>query len=204
MTLRAEDIDWQKCDGLIPAVVQHSVTGRVLMLAYMNPEAVEKTRSSKLVTFYSRSRHCLWTKGTTSGNELELRDIELDCDGDTLLVQAKPTGPTCHLGNSSCFDRDCARAGFGFVGQLEAIMSDRAKHRPDESYTAQLMRAGTQRIAQKIGEEGVEVALAAMTGNRDEIVAEAADLVYHVLVLLKNQGLSFEIVAHELESRHIN
>jgi phosphoribosyl-ATP pyrophosphohydrolase/phosphoribosyl-AMP cyclohydrolase len=195
-------IDWDKGGGLVPAIVQHAVTGRILMLGYMNREALEKTRSGKLVTFYSRSRNCLWTKGETSGNALELRDIEVDCDGDTLLVQATPAGPTCHLEKSSCFDRNGERPGFGFIGQLEEIVDDRIRNQTDDSYTMQLMNAGVQRIAQKIGEEGVELALAAMTGDRSEIVSETADLLYHVLVLLQRQGLRLGDVAQELDSRH--
>ncbi len=202
MTSLHDQIDWEKGDGLVPAIVQHAVTGRVLMLGYMNAEALAKTQVSELVTFYSRSRNCLWTKGETSGNLLRLCKIELDCDGDALLVRAAPTGHTCHLEKASCFDRDTELPGFGFIGQLETIIRDRTKHQPSESYTAQLMNAGVQRIAQKIGEEGVEVALAAMKRDRKEIVSEAADLIYHVLVLLNHQGLSFADVAQELETRH--
>ncbi len=197
-----DNIDWKKGDGLVPAIVQHAVTGRVLLLGYMNAEALAATQSSDFVTFYSRSRNCLWTKGETSGNKLKLRDIELDCDGDALLVTAAPTGPTCHLEKSSCFDHDTELPGFGFVGQLETIIEDRLKRQPSESYTAQLVNAGVQRIAQKIGEEGVEVALAATKGDSKEIIREAADLIYHVLVLLKHQGLNFADVAQQLESRH--
>ncbi len=201
MTSLHDNIDWKKGDGLVPAIVQHAVTGRVLMLGYMNADALAATQSSELVTFYSRSRNCLWTKGETSGNKLELRDIELDCDGDALLVKATPTGPTCHLEKSSCFDHDAELPGFGFVGQLETIIEDRMKHQPSESYTAQLVNAGVQRIAQKIGEEGVEVALAATQGDPEEIIFETADLIYHVLVLLKHQGLNFADVAQQLEIR---
>ncbi len=197
-----DNIDWKKGGGLVPAIVQHSVTGRILMLGYMNAKALAETQASELVTFYSRSRNCLWTKGETSGNRLKLRNIELDCDSDTLLLQATPAGPPCHLEKSSCFDRDAELPGFGFVGQLETIIKDRMKDQPSESYTAQLMNAGVQRIAQKIGEEGVEVALAAMKKDRKEIISEAADLIYHVLVLLNHQGLSFADVAQQLETRH--
>ncbi|MCH7637445.1 MAG: phosphoribosyl-AMP cyclohydrolase, partial [Proteobacteria bacterium] len=142
-----DHIDWKKGDGLVPAIVQHAVTGRVLMLGYMNADALTVTQSSELVTFYSRSRNCLWTKGETSGNKLKLRDIELDCDGDALLVTADPTGPTCHLEKSSCFDHDAELPGFGCVGQLETIIEDRMRRQPSESYTAQLVTAGVQRIA---------------------------------------------------------
>lgn len=202
MTLLRNDIDWKKGDGLVPAIVQHAVTGRVLMLGYMNDEALAETQTSGLVTFYSRSRNRLWTKGETSGNKLQLRDIELDCDGDTLLVTAIPAGPTCHLERNSCFDRDVELPGFGFIGQLESIIKDRMKHQASESYTTQLMNAGVLRIAQKIGEEGVEVALAATTGDHEEIICETADLLYHVLVLLHHQELNFSDIAQQLERRH--
>ncbi len=195
-------IDWKKGVGLVPAIVQHAVTGRVLMLGYMNAEALAETQASKLVTFYSRSRQCLWTKGETSGNKLELHDIELDCDGDALLVKAAPTGPACHLDKSSCFDGDTELPGFGFIGQLETIINDRIISNKKDSYTAQLVNAGVRRMAQKIGEEGVELALAAMGGDHAEIVSESADLIYHLLVLLNHQGLRFTDVAQQLESRH--
>lgn len=202
MIALCDQIDWQKGAGLVPAIVQHAVTGRVLMLGYMNAEALAKTQSSKRVTFYSRSRNCLWTKGETSGNTLELRHIEIDCDCDTLLVSAFPSGATCHLDKSSCFDPDTAVPGFGFIGQLETIISNRAKHQSADSYTTKLLNAGIQRIAQKVGEEGVEVALAGMTGDGEEIICETADLIYHVLVLLNHQNLRFSDVAQQLDSRH--
>jgi len=199
-----QDIDWSKGDGLVPAIVQHAVTGRVLMLGFMNRDALAATQDSDWVTFFSRSRQCLWTKGETSGNRLRLHSMEIDCDSDTLLVIATPSGPTCHLGNQSCFDRDEERPGLGFIGQLESIIGERQSERPTDSYTAKLMNEGTKRIAQKIGEEGVEVALAATSENREEIVNEVADLMFHVLVLLKHQGLSMSDVVHCLEERHSN
>jgi phosphoribosyl-ATP pyrophosphohydrolase/phosphoribosyl-AMP cyclohydrolase len=202
VTSLANKIDWQKGDGLVPAIVQHAVTGRVLMLGYMNEEALEKTQSGKRVTFYSRTRKCLWTKGETSGNTLELRDQEIDCDGDTILIQAIPGGPTCHLDKTSCFDGDASEPGFGFIGQLEATIDDRMRSRPDDSYTAELMRGGAQRIAQKIGEEGVELALAATQEDHAEVISEAADLLYHMMVLLRQRGMTFSDVARELERRH--
>jgi len=202
VTLPANTIDWKKSDGLVPAIVQHGVTGRVLMLGYMNAEALTATRTSGFVTFYSRSRKRLWTKGETSGNRLKLTEMELDCDGDTLLVTALPAGPTCHLEKNSCFDSDIELPGFGFIGQLESIIENRMEHPENESYTTQLLNAGTYRIAQKIGEEGVELALAATTGDHKEITSEAADLIYHVLVLLKQQGLEFANVARQLQDRH--
>lgn len=204
MTSLDESIDWNKGNGLVPAIVQHVVTARVLMLGYMNREALAATQSSNLVTFYSRSRDCLWTKGETSGHRLLLRDIEVDCDGDTILVQAMPDGPTCHRQTSSCFGHDVEQPGFGFIGQLESIIRQRKNASPAESYTAKLMLAGTQRIAQKIGEEGVEVALAAMQGDRQKITSETADLIYHVMVLLAHQDLQIADVVHHLETRHCN
>lgn len=202
MNTPSSGIDWAKGDGLVPAVVQHAVTGRVLMLAYMNAEALEKTRSSRQVTFYSRSRKRLWTKGETSGNTLELRDMAIDCDADTILLQAIPAGPVCHLDKPSCFDRENGEPGFGIIGRLEATIGERIRNRPDDSYTAKLVQAGVEKIAQKIGEEGVELALAAAGRNRAEMISEAADLVYHVLVLLQDQELSFGAVADELDARH--
>ncbi len=197
-----QQVDWNKGDGLVPAIVQNAISGSVLMLGYMNIEALEKTRSSGWVTFYSRSRQRLWTKGDTSGNRLKLGGIEIDCDGDTLLVSATPQGPTCHRGTSSCFDRDQEGRGFGFIGQLESIIGDRHENPRDDSYTTRLMNEGVQRIAQKVGEEGVEVALAAVSGDREEIVGEVADLIYHVLVLLSQQNLSIADVAQRLQERH--
>ena len=196
------DIDWSKGKGLVPAIVQHAVTARVLMLGYMNAESLAVTRQLGLVTFYSRSRQCLWTKGETSGNTLELRNIELDCDNDTLLVSAVPTGPTCHLERSSCFDENAERRGGGFIDELETIIDDRIRSKSADSYTRQLVDAGIQQIAKKVGEEGVEVALAGTGGSRDELVSESADLIYHLLVLLRHQDLSFSDVTKKLYSRH--
>lgn len=202
MNTPQESIDWTKGDGLVPAVVQHAITGRVLMLGYMNAESLAKTLSTGLVTFFSRSRQCLWTKGEESGNTLTLCDIQVDCDNDTLLIQASPAGPTCHLEKVSCFDGSHTRPGFGFVGLLEEIIAARLLEQPENSYTAALAQSGVTRIAQKIGEEGVELALAATSGNRAEIVEESADLLFHVLVLLKQQDLGFEDIAAKLQHRH--
>ncbi len=202
MNAMAMKIDWQKGDGLVPAIVQDATTGRVLMLGYMNAEAFDKTLSSKRVTFYSRSRKCLWTKGETSGNVLDLSKLEVDCDGDTILIQATPAGPTCHLDKTSCFDVAAGEPGFGFIGELESTIGQRMQSRPDDSYTAQLAHNGVRRIAQKIGEEGVELALAATHEDSAEVISEAADLVYHLLVLLRHQGMTFADVARELETRH--
>jgi phosphoribosyl-ATP pyrophosphohydrolase/phosphoribosyl-AMP cyclohydrolase len=196
-----DSIDWEKGAGLVPAIVQDADTGRVLMLGYMNRDALQKTLSSRQVTFFSRSRQRLWTKGETSGNTLELEDVELDCDKDALLVNATPSGPTCHLNKASCFDGDIQTSGSGFIVQLEAVISDRLKTPDENSYTTKLLNDGVKRIGQKIGEEGVEVALAAMTGDNEEIIDEAADLMFHLLVLLRHQGLSFTDVTKRLKSR---
>ncbi len=197
-----KQIDWAKGDGLVPVVVQHAISGRVLMLAYMNVDALTQTQSSGCVTFISRSRRCLWTKGETSGNKLGLNSIEVDCDGDTLLVNAIPLGPTCHLETTSCFDKDEEQPGFGFIGQLESIIRDRQDTPCSDSYTTQLITERIKRIAQKVGEEGVEVALAAVSEDRQQIIEETADLLYHTLVLLRHQDLSLLDVVRRLEGRH--
>ncbi|MDX1405779.1 MAG: bifunctional phosphoribosyl-AMP cyclohydrolase/phosphoribosyl-ATP diphosphatase HisIE [Woeseiaceae bacterium] len=202
MNSLAERIDWDKCDGLLPAIVQDATSGRVLMLGYMNVEALARTLESKRVTFYSRSRQRLWVKGETSGNTLEVLHAELDCDGDTILVHASAAGPTCHLEKTSCFDADAMTPGLGFIGHLESIIDQRMQSACESSYTARLNREGTRRIAQKIGEEGVELALAATEDDPERITAEAADLVYHLLVLLRRRGLSITDVASTLQSRH--
>jgi phosphoribosyl-ATP pyrophosphohydrolase/phosphoribosyl-AMP cyclohydrolase len=202
MTSLHEQIDWAKGDGFVPAIVQHALTGRVLMLGYMNAEALTKSLSSKLVTFYSRSRRCIWTKGETSGNKLELCNIELDCDSDALLVAAASTGPTCHLEKHSCFDDTAEARGFGFVGQLESVIRDRMTNRGNDSYTARLVMQGDKRIAQKLGEEAIELILAATAGDRSEQLEEAADLVFHLLVLLACKDISFSDVSETLKRRH--
>jgi len=197
-----EQVDWEKGDGLVPAIVQHTITARVLMLGYMNAEALAQTQAANWITFYSRSRQCLWTKGETSGNKLKLSSIEVDCDGDALLVSAIPAGPTCHLEKHSCFDDESQRPGFGFIGTLESVIDSRINDRPNDSYTVKLLDAGLQRIAQKIGEEGVELALATSSGDRSAIVREAADLIFHTLLMLRQRGLKFADVVEHLESRH--
>ena len=188
-------------DGLVPAIVQHAASGEVRMLGYMDRAALEATIADKLVTFHSRSRGGPWRKGETSGNVLEVVDIRMDCDHDALLVLAMPRGPTCHTGSASCFGDDGA-PGIGFLADLAAILNERATADPEQSYTARLLAAGVRRIAQKVGEEGVEVALAATTGDSAEITSEAADLVYHLTVLLQATGLSWGDVTDELRRRH--
>lgn len=194
-------LDWAKGGGLIPAIVQHCVTGEVLMLGYMNAEALAATRASGFVTFWSRSKQRLWKKGETSGNVLAVKSIQADCDGDTLLIQAESHGPTCHLGMSSCFGED-AKPPLAFLAELDALVAQRNAERPAGSYTTELFEAGIRRIAQKIGEEGVETALAAVAQDDAALKGEAADLVYHLLVLLRARGLSLADVAAVLAQRH--
>ena len=194
-------LDWAKMDGLLPAIVQDAASGEVRMLGYMDRAALEATLRDRLVTFHSRSRGGPWRKGETSGNLLALVEVRADCDRDALLVLARPKGPTCHLGTSSCFGDDGA-PGVGFVAELAAIITERAGAEPATSYTARLMSEGVKRIAQKVGEEGVETALAAVAGDPEELTAEAADLVYHLSVLLHAGGSSWEAVVAELKRRH--
>ena len=196
-----EHIDFDKGGGLVPAVVQHFATGEVLMLGYMNAEALEATRTSGYVTFWSRSKRRLWQKGETSGHVLLVKSTQLDCDRDTLLIEAEPHGPTCHLGTTSCFGAG-ADLPLGFLAQLDALVATREVQRPPGSYTTQLFDAGIRRIAQKVGEEGVETALAAATQGDAALVGEAADLVYHLMVLLRARGLSLADVSATLARRH--
>lgn len=193
-------LDWNKTDGLMPAIVQHAVSGEVLMLGYMNQEALAETEQSGKVTFFSRTRQRLWTKGESSGHFLSVVSITPDCDHDTLLILAKPLGPTCHLGTSSCFSP--TSSDWGFLYQLEQLLAGRRNADPASSYTARLYASGTKRIAQKVGEEGVETALAATVNDREELTNEAADLVYHLLVLLQDQELDLTAVIENLRQRH--
>jgi len=193
-------MDWDKGDGLLPAIVQDARDGRVLMLGYMNAEALEKTLNSGKVTFFSRSKQRLWTKGETSGNVLELTGINSDCDHDTLLVQAIPHGPTCHTGTETCFG-DTELPPIGLLAQLEQVITERANSSDSSSYTASLLEKGVERCAQKVGEEGVEVALAAVSGNREQLNNEAADLLYHLLVCLRAAGSNLEQVLAVLSTR---
>ncbi|HEI8865668.1 bifunctional phosphoribosyl-AMP cyclohydrolase/phosphoribosyl-ATP diphosphatase HisIE [Serratia sp. AKBS12] len=193
-------LDWQKTGHLLPAIVQHAVSGEVLMLGYMNQEALAATEQSGKVTFFSRSKQRLWTKGESSGHFLNVVSITPDCDNDTLLILAKPIGPTCHLGNSSCFFP--ANSDWGFLYQLEQLLAERKHADPSSSYTASLYASGTKRIAQKVGEEGVETALAATVNDRAELTNEASDLIYHLLVLLQDQDLDLATVIGRLRERH--
>ena len=196
-------LNWQKGEGLLPAVVQDAFDGRVLMQAYMNTEALAQTLDTGAVTFWSRSRQKLWTKGETSGNGLRLVAVHADCDNDCLLVLARPQGPTCHRETDTCFDQaKPVRPGLSFLAALERVVEQRETDRPEGSYTTKLFEAGVKRIAQKVGEEGLETALAAVAADRDELTEEAADLLYHLLVLLHASGLSLQDVVQTLESRH--
>ena len=194
-------IDFEKGGGLVPAIVQDAKTEQVLMLGYMNEASLAKTQETGLVTFYSRSRQELWTKGETSGNTLKLQSITVDCDDDTLLIRAVPTGPTCHEGTVSCFG-DNGPEGLGFLSYLEDLIEGRKSADADSSYTASLLQGPLRRAAQKVGEEGVETALAAVAETEDKLTSEAADLVYHLLVLLAAKDVKFENVIAELKSRH--
>ena len=196
-----DQIDWAKMEGLVPAIVQHAATGGVRMLGYMDRAALDATIADKLVTFHSRSRRGPWRKGETSGNLLDLVDIRFDCDRDALLVLALPRGPTCHMGSDSCFG-DEGVPGFAFLATLAETVAERGAADPATSYTARLVGEGPKRLAQKVGEEGVEVALAAVAGDAAELASEAADLIYHLTVLLEASESSWEQVLAELERRH--
>ena len=199
--MQPDEIDslaWDKLDGLLPAVIQDVDTLRVLMVGYMDRAALGVTLDSGHVTFYSRSRQRLWTKGETSGHLLDLVAIEADCDRDTLLVQARPRGPTCHLGRDSCF----ATAPSNFLAELDALIATRDRKRPAGSYTTRLFDDGVRAIAQKVGEEGVETALAAVVQDDAALCGEAADLLFHLLVLLRARGLSLNDAVEMLRQRH--
>ena len=198
-----ETLDWAKSDGLIPAIVQDARSGSVLMLGYMNQEALRATLTTKRVTFFSRSKERLWTKGETSGHFLDVVSVQADCDNDALLVRAYPQGPTCHTGADSCFGAEATGAqGLSFLMRLEAVIAQRITDRPEGSYTARIWSEGPTRIAQKVGEEGVEVALAAVTQADDRLIGESADLLFHLALLLKSRNLSLADAVKELEQRH--
>ena len=201
--IQIETLAWEKSKGLVPAVVQDAGTGQVLMLGYMNREALGKTLDTGRVTFWSRSRGCLWTKGDTSGNWLALSGIRTDCDADALLISAVPSGPTCHRGTDTCFDEQATVApALAFLGRLDRLIAQRERQRPAGSYTTRLFEAGVTRIAQKVGEEGVETALAAAVGEKQDTLNESADLLYHLLVLLRASGAGLEDVVSTLQARH--
>ncbi|MBN8742501.1 MAG: bifunctional phosphoribosyl-AMP cyclohydrolase/phosphoribosyl-ATP diphosphatase [Lysobacterales bacterium 69-70] len=201
MILDPASLDWNKGDGLLPAIVQHWRSGVVLMQGWMNEEALRATLAQGRVTFYSRSRQRLWTKGESSQHWLLLREVMTDCDRDALLLLAEPQGPTCHLGSDSCFG-DAAVPTAGFLDRLDALVAARERERPAGSYTTQLFESGLRRIAQKVGEEGVETALAAVAQDEAALVGEAADLLFHLTVLLRARGLSLADAIAELQRRY--
>lgn len=204
MNVTSENINelaWEKMQGLLPCIVQDAFSGQVLMQGYMNVDALSKTLDTSLVTFFSRSKERLWTKGESSGNTLELKSISADCDADSLLVLAKANGPTCHTGTTSCwFDGELPT--MSFVAELEQVLAQRKDADPESSYTAHLYSKGIKRIAQKVGEEGVETALAATVKDLDELKNESADLLYHLIVLLQASGLSLNDSIAVLKARH--
>lgn len=196
------NIDFEKMNGLVPAIIQDSITKNVLMLGFMNEEAYQKTLATKRVTFYSRSRKCLWTKGETSGNYLELVSMKPDCDNDTLLVKVIPHGPTCHTGTDTCWGEENKRNPLLFLSELQDFINKRHEEMPEKSYTTSLFKDGTNRMAQKVGEEALEAVIEAVSGNDDRLIYECSDMFYHLVVLLTSKGLRLEQVAAELAERH--
>lgn len=196
------NINFEKQNGLVPAIIQDSVTLNVLMLGYMNEEAYKKTISTKKVTFYSRSRECLWTKGETSGNYLELVSIKTDCDNDTLLIRAIPHGPTCHTGTDTCWGEDNKKNPVLFLTELQDFINKRHEEMPENSYTTSLFKDGTERMAQKVGEEALEAVIEAVKGDNKRLIYESSDMLYHLIVLLTSKGLRIEQVISELAERH--
>jgi phosphoribosyl-ATP pyrophosphohydrolase/phosphoribosyl-AMP cyclohydrolase len=194
-------VDFQKCGGLVPAIIQDAKTKTVLMLGYMNEEALRKTEETGLVTFYSRSRQCLWAKGETSGNHLRMVSIKSDCDNDTLLIQANPDGPTCHTGTDTCWGEENDNP-IAFLSELQRFIEKRHEEMPEGSYTTSLFQSGVGRMAQKVGEEAVESVIEAMAGNDERLIYEASDMIYHLMVLLTSKGLKIEDLAVELQKRH--
>lgn len=189
--------DWKKMGGLLPAVIQHDADGTVLMVGYMNKAAFAKTLKTKRVVFYSRSKQRLWMKGESSGNYLALRSASVDCDGDALLVRAVPAGPTCHTGASSCFD-----SPLDFLKDLETVVDERFKKRPKGSYVSALIKEGPDRIAQKVGEEAVETVIASKNKDKHALLGEAADLIFHLMLLLRARGTNLSAAAEVLRRRH--
>jgi phosphoribosyl-ATP pyrophosphohydrolase/phosphoribosyl-AMP cyclohydrolase len=199
-----DNIDFAKGDGLVPAIVQDADSGAVLMLGYMNREALEQTLARKRAVFFSRSKQRLWEKGETTGHTLDVVGVALDCDADTLLITAHPRGPACHNGTLTCFG-DGSRTAAGdiaFLAKLERVVEQRATEKPEASYTARLLEKGINKVAQKVGEEGVETALAGVAETSDKVVEESADLLFHLLVLLRARGVALRDVIGKLESRH--
>ncbi|HKI44673.1 MAG TPA: bifunctional phosphoribosyl-AMP cyclohydrolase/phosphoribosyl-ATP diphosphatase HisIE [Balneolales bacterium] len=207
MSFDPENIDFKKGNGLVPAIIQHYATGQVLMLGYMNEDAVKQTVELGQVTFYSRSKKRLWTKGETSGNYLNMVSMQKDCDSDTLLVLADPQGPTCHTGETSCFHEQEFRpfakaADYSFLKELQDLLYQRKEELPENSYTSSMFKKGLNRIAQKVGEEGVETVIAALAESEEAFIYEASDLIFHLQLLLTEKGLRLDDLVRELERRH--
>lgn len=194
-------IDFNKLNGLVPAIIQDARTLKVLMLGFMNEEAFNKTQETGKVTFYSRTRKTLWTKGETSGNYLNVVDIKNDCDNDTLLIKVKPDGPVCHTGSDTCWD-ELNENPIMFLSELQKFIEKRHDEMPDGSYTTSLFKDGCHRMAQKVGEEALEAVIEAVAGNNERLIYEASDMLYHLIVLLTSKGLSIEDLAKELQVRH--
>ena len=194
--------DFAKMGGLVPAIIQDADTKTVLMLGYMNEEALAKTLATKKVTFWSRSRNCLWTKGETSGNFLHLVDIKADCDNDTLLVKVHPDGPTCHTGTDTCWGEENSNNPLLFLSELQDFIEKRHAEMPEGSYTTSLFKDGLNRMAQKVGEEALELVIEACNGTDERMIYEGSDMLYHLIVLLTSKGLRIEQMAAELQERH--
>lgn len=192
-------LNYDATTGLIPVIIQNAATSKVLMLGYMNEEALEKTKNEKRVTFFSRSKNRLWTKGETSGNFLEVKSISQDCDNDTLLIAVYPSGPTCHTGSETCFNDTSSK---GFIGEIESVINQRIASQDEASYSYKMFQKGVNKLAQKVGEEAVELVIEAKDSNRDLFLGEAADLMYHFLLLLRYKNMTFEEVEEVLRSRH--
>lgn len=196
------NLDFEKQGGLIPAIIQDNTTNKVLMLGFMNQEAFAKTQETGKVTFYSRTRKCLWTKGETSGNFLNVVSIKEDCDNDTLLIKANPVGPVCHTGADTCFGETNQMDGLDFIKYLQDFIDKRYAEMPEGSYTTSLFKKGVNRMAQKVGEEAVETVIEATNGTEEGFVYEASDLIYHLIVLLTSKGMRIETLGEELKKRH--
>ena len=196
------EIDFEKQGGLVPAIIQDNITNNVLMLGYMNQEAYEQTIKTGKVTFWSRSRQCLWTKGETSGNFLNLVSIKSDCDNDTLLVRVNPVGPACHLGTDTCWGEKNVANPLLFLTELQDFINKRHEEMPEGSYTTSLFKDGLNRMAQKVGEEALEAVIEATNGTNERLIYEASDMFYHLIVLLTSKGLRIEDIAKELQVRH--
>ncbi len=195
-------LDFEKMNGLVPAIIQDDRTLRVLMLGFMNGEALQKTLSTNKVTFYSRSRKCLWTKGETSGNYLNVVSIKCDCDNDTLLIKAIPDGPVCHTGADTCWNERNTSSPLAFLSELQDFIEKRHEEMPEGSYTTSLFKDGINRMAQKVGEEALETVIEAVNGSEERLIYEASDMFYHLIVLLTEKGIRIERIAEELQTRH--